>query len=645
MKLKLLLCIFLFAARLCALAETIVISPGNEPYTILEHSILWNDAEGKKTFPQAQNFFKSATQNSTAINTSAKVHWLKFSVLQNYSPLEKLYITIPFTDYIDLYISHDAGKTYQLKKSGDLVPLLQRQVKNGQMVFIDIDVAKNRPADIILKLESRTKISQQFRNLAVKAVRIYTSAGYTNQFTNQRIYQAVFYGALAIMMFYNLFLSLTISSRSYRYYVVFLFFICIFLASNSGYLFELFWPQNQRLDLYIRFLSTPLLLLSYLFFSEQYLHIRSNSKKAHNIWLALVGAFCIMLIIMLLGYWKTGRNISIILAITSFVFVLAVAIWVYRKGFLPARYFILADILLLSGGIVFALSRFNFVVHSPFTQYSVQIAVLLQVALLSLGLADRINLVRKNLAAQVLENERLKLRSEQEQKQLIEVKNIELQTVNTELETFIYRTSHDIRGPLARLLGLSNLGLEDVEDKNALEYLQKIQFTAQTMDNILRRLNEMHEIAQIDLQKEPIDFRQLLTEITEPLQPKNIAVKLNLPQDLVFESDRRYIKFILQSLVENAFKFQDPAAKNPYVQIDIEELNNNLRIHVIDNGIGISAEEAPYLFQMFSSVGNKYKNTGLGLYKVKKVLEKNNGSISLIKDPENRTHFLVELPG
>ncbi|MGZ5244680.1 MAG: sensor histidine kinase, partial [Bacteroidia bacterium] len=107
----------------------------------------------------------------------------------------------------------------------------------------------------------------------------------------------------------------------------------------------------------------------------------------------------------------------------------------------------------------------------------------------------------------------------------------------------------------------------------------------------------------------------------------------------------RLVKFILQSVVENAFKFHDPAAENPYVQIDIEAINNKLCIHVIDNGIGISAEEAPYLFQMFSTVGNKYKNTGLGLYKVKKVLEKNNGSISLIKDPENRTHFLVELPG
>lgn len=634
--------VFLFGCRMAASADTITITQSDEPFLVLPHSQVWNDENGIQTFEEILRHYQSPVK-PREINTSAKAHWLRFSVMQNYAALEQLYITIPFTDFIDLYISGDGGKTYMHKRTGDLIPLNQRQVKNGQMVFVDLYIHKNQPTEILLKLESRTNISQQFRQLALNAVRIYTSEGYTNQFTNQRIYQAVFYGALAIMMFYNLFLSLTVASRSYRYYVVFLLFISIFLASNNGYLFELFWPNHQRLDLYIRFFSTPLLLLSYLFFSEQYLHIRSNSKKAYSIWLGLVAAFCIMLLLMILGYWKTGRNISIVLSIISFVFILSVAIWVYRKGFLPARYFILADILLLIGGVVFALSRFNFVVHSPLTQYSVQIAVLLQVALLSLGLADRINIIRKNLAEQVLENEKLKLRSEQEQKHLTEVKNAELQTVNKELETFIYRTSHDIRGPLARLLGLSNLGIHDVNDRNALEYLEKIQFTAQTMDNILRRLNTMHEIANIELRKEPINFREIIAEITESLQPKHIEVIINQPADLKFESDKRIIKFILQNLVENAFKFYNPGAEKPYVEISIEKADQYLQIHVADNGIGISAEEAPYLFQMFSTVGKKYENTGLGLYKVTKVLDKVGGRIQLANDKE-RTHFIVELP-
>lgn len=638
------MCFFILWARLQASGAVIEIKPTDRPSVVSNNSRLWNDETGKSTLQQAQLQF-GKPQISQWLNAEAPVHWLKFSVKQNYAAQDKLYLTIPFTDYISLYVSYDGGKTYQLQKSGDLVALTSRHVKNGQMVFMDIDVQQNQVAEILLRLQSSTSISQQFKPLAVNAVRIYTSAGYYKQFEKPRIYQALFYGALAIMMFYNIFLSISVASKSYSYYVLFLLLICVFLASNSGYIFELLMPSHPRADLYIRFLSTPLLLLSYLLFSEQYLHIRSNSKIAYKVWRVLALAFCLLPVFMLLGFWKLGRDISIILAIASFVFILAVAVLINRRGFVPARYFILADILLLIGGIIFALTRLNFVVYSPVTQYSVQIAVLLQVALLSLGLADRINLARRSLAAQVLENEKLKLRNEQEQKQIIEEKNKALQTVNTELSTFIYRTSHDIRGPLARLLGLCHVGLMDVKDVNALDYLDKIQFTAQTLDNILRRLKTMHEIAEIELQPQETDFSVMINEVVNELQPGDITVKVEVPGGLNFMHDNKLLKFILFNLLQNAFKFARPeliSAKKAFTSIAIEASGEDIIMHVRDNGVGVSAEEAPYLFEMFSTVGKKYQDTGLGLYMVKKVLDKTGGQISLINDG-GLTHFAVHL--
>ena len=617
-----------------------------KPQSVLAQSRLWNVEGNKSTFTDAQHFF-SQNENTASqkISLAADIHWFRLRITQNYKAKEQLFLAVPFTDHVYLYTSTDNGKTYKLKKSGDLVPLYKRDVQNGQMVFIDFEVFKGQFTDVYLKLESRTNISQQFKKMALNSIRIYTKAAYTDRFENERIYQALFYGALAIMMLYNLILSISLASRSYAFYVLFLLLISIFLASSSGYLFELVLPAYPRLDLYIRFNSTPLLLLSYLVFSEQYLRIRSNVPKAHKVWLGLIVLFCLLAVLMLFSFWKTGRTLTIISAVISFIYVLVMAFYINKKGFAPARYFIIANIFLVAGGILFALSRFNLVVHSTLIQYSLQIAILLQVALLSLGLADRFNLFRKNLAAQVLENEKLKLRSEQEQKQLIEIKNKELQTVNTELATFIYRTSHDIRGPLARLLGLCNIGLIDVEDINALDYLQKIQLTAQNLDVILRRLTTMQEITQAEYTEEDIDFEAIIHEIQQQLSAYNMQVDLHLQENLRYRSDRHLIKFILNNLIENAFKFssKNPAEK-PFVKADIQAVNDKLIITVTDNGTGIKPDEAEYIFQMFSTVGTKYENTGMGLYMVKKVLDKMGGTIQLENRDDSLTQFTVSLP-
>ncbi|RYD74327.1 MAG: hypothetical protein EOP53_18495, partial [Sphingobacteriales bacterium] len=295
------------------------IPQGSKPVSILAQSYIWNDVSGKSNFAQAKQYFNRNSIGKQELNYKAPVHWLQFKLSQQYTSYDSVYLAIPFTDVVELYFSQDE-KPYKKLVSGDLFPLPKRQVSNGQMVFFEIGLPQNKDVNVLLKLESKTGISQQFKELALNSIRVYTKQGFTERFEESRIYQAIFYGSLLIMMFYNLILSFSIASKSYSYYVVFLLLICVFLGSNSGYFFELFLPQHPRLDLYIRFISTPLLMLSYLFFSEQYLHIRSNLPKTYKIWQGFIALFCILLLVMISGFWKTGRTFTILASVVSFIF-------------------------------------------------------------------------------------------------------------------------------------------------------------------------------------------------------------------------------------------------------------------------------------------------------------------------------------
>ncbi|MFT5619106.1 MAG: serine phosphatase RsbU (regulator of sigma subunit), partial [Arenicella sp.] len=223
------------------------------------------------------------------------------------------------------------------------------------------------------------------------------------------------------------FIFFSLRSKDYLYYVLYLVGLVIFFSSNAGYVMELLLPEQPRLDLYIRFLSTPFLMFFYLQFSQAYLNTKKLTKL-HQVINVLKGVFILSLLLMFpIRQWMIGRTVFIFTAIFSYLFILFVAYKEIRRGYSPAKYFMLANVLLIIGAVLFAMPRIFGNVQNPLTQYGVQLGVLLEVALFSVGLADRINVARRELAEQTLANERLQLEKEREKQKIIEEKAAELE--------------------------------------------------------------------------------------------------------------------------------------------------------------------------------------------------------------------------
>ncbi|MFN3840911.1 MAG: tetratricopeptide repeat protein, partial [Cyclobacteriaceae bacterium] len=231
----------------------------------------------------------------------------------------------------------------------------------------------------------------------------------------------------------------------------------------------------------------------------------------------------------------------------------------------------------------------------------------------------------------------------------VKEKTASLQKVNEELDNFIYKTSHDIRGPLASLKGICNLAIMEAKDTTTLDYLKKLDETADKLNKILTRLVIVNQINNSTLSFEPINLGELVDEIimveSKRGLPPRFVIKKEIDKGLSFSSDRQLIRIILENLIDNSIKFYNDSDRvDPFVRIKIEQNNEHLLVQVIDNGLGIAQVHPDKLFQMFSRASERSGTGGIGLYLSKLATERLGGSIGLGITAEGFTEFRITFP-
>ena len=227
--------------------------------------------------------------------------------------------------------------------------------------------------------------------------------------------------------------------------------------------------------------------------------------------------------------------------------------------------------------------------------------------------------------------------------------NEKLLDANKELDLYVYRASHDLRGPLASLLGLAKIALLESREPVARAYFNRIEDSALNLENILRKLLSVSKIRKHQVNYEHLDIESLVLEINRSyrnfIEAANVAITFNYGDDAQIVSDHYLVTIILQNLIENAIYFRNeyPDFKSQ-VRVLIGYEEDQHFIEVWDNGIGINEIYHKRIFDMFFRVSEKSKGNGLGLFIIGLALERLNGSIELESEPYNSTCFRVTLP-
>ncbi|MFW5762596.1 MAG: PAS domain S-box protein, partial [Cyclobacteriaceae bacterium] len=223
----------------------------------------------------------------------------------------------------------------------------------------------------------------------------------------------------------------------------------------------------------------------------------------------------------------------------------------------------------------------------------------------------------------------------------------ELEKTNMELDRFVYSASHDLRAPLASVLGLINLVKMDEKEKHHLEYLANMEKSIRKLDNFISDIINYSRNSRLEITPESIDLEELVNEIKEDLVFMENACKIRIEfegKEKMISTDKARLRVVLSNLISNAIKYHNLRRDHPYIMIKYEKKDNYKYIRIIDNGPGIAKEHQENIFKMFYRGSESSSGSGLGLYIVKETLLKLRGDISLESQLGEGSTFTLKLP-
>ncbi len=225
-----------------------------------------------------------------------------------------------------------------------------------------------------------------------------------------------------------------------------------------------------------------------------------------------------------------------------------------------------------------------------------------------------------------------------------------LTQVNKELDNFLYKSSHDIRGPLMTFQGLCNLGLMETNDQVVRNILEKLLSHSDKMAKILGRLTTVGKINEAKITPEVIKFKDILDEIIKAKEKSSSEKGVQVTYEIDSDdgktvSDRFLLEIVLENLIDNGIKFYNNSVRiKPYVKVNVIQLATQTIVKVEDNGIGIVDVPADTMFHMFMRASERSETGGVGLYLAKVCTDKLGGEIKMEKSTKDGTIFTVVLP-
>jgi signal transduction histidine kinase/Tfp pilus assembly protein PilF len=221
----------------------------------------------------------------------------------------------------------------------------------------------------------------------------------------------------------------------------------------------------------------------------------------------------------------------------------------------------------------------------------------------------------------------------------------ELRQAYLELDTFFYRSSHDFRRPLTTFMGLAEVAKITLKDPNAIHLFDKVKETAVNLDKMLLKLQSISDVGVQQLAYKEVYFRELIDSIITTYQydvnRKGIQIIVNIKRNELF-SYPSLLKIIIENLLENAINFC--ANVNPVITISARQEGDRFIFQIEDNGQGIDPAYKKRIFDMYYRASLDSKGNGLGLYIVKKAVDKLEGNIRVESELSKGTGFQIDIP-
>ncbi len=645
---------------------------------------------------RASGYTRSA-QDVINLHISGDDHWLR-TRLGNATGTDKLVVFIPYweIDELDAY-AWNGRELVALAHIGQSVSAGDRLGAYPEMAF-DVDLPTVGSTTLLIRVRSVKQLQLP--------VTFTTRDHILGERGNRNLLSGSYLGLMVFLVLYNFFVFLSMRDRGYLHYVLYILTLCLAQLTLHGIGQAHMWPGMPR---FAASASVIFTLASMLFagsFTRRFLGLPTLLPRIDRILMGAMALIGITLLVHLFHSRALGYQLAHALTGPYSLLLIVVAIMSIRSGSRAARFFLVAWGFFLAGVVIYILRDVGVLPWNDLTTYSIPLGSAIEGVLLSFGLADRINILRRekersqaDTLRALQENERLV----QEQNQLLErkvrerteelqesndtLKRTQAQLVSSEkmasLGQLTAGIAHEINNPinfissnvpplrrnmqdlLEVLQHYQRLKAEDgpevLADVRALEKRLDLATTLEEMEGIIESIAEgssrtaeivrglrhfsrldEHDLKEADLNE---GIRSTLA-VLAPQHRDKVTVQLDLQQLPSVECYPGKLNQVFMNIITNGIQaaVARTGEHERVLRVRTHCSGNEVHVTFSDNGVGMSREVMDRIYDPFFTTKPVGEGTGLGMAIVYGILQEHNASISLESTPGLGTTFQLRIP-
>lgn len=661
------------------------------------------DKEGELTLNEVvdKDAFQLIASENPNFGIDRSAVWLRFKIegLNLTGENKFLVLNNNSLDRVNYYLVVD-NEVVDSQKSGRVLKFSERILPSNKLIFAIQPHANDSDAFIYLRVESSDK--------KIVSAYIANTLGVYQRLNFENILFGIFTGVIVGLFFYNLFLYLSIRDLTYLVYVLHLVLVWLAQSSILGYTQELLWPEwvwmNQRsIVIFSSLVSVVGIWFLRLFLmSEKFTPVLD---KGFNF---IFGVYTVILanaffISIMLSY-------QILLVTQSIVvlYVFIVAFSILKKGYGPARLYLIAWSVFMIGIFIFVFSEMGIIPFNKFSAYIMPFGSGLEIVLISFALADKINILKKEKESEQQEklafmkrNESLITRQNEVLEEKVKQRTLELEDILHNLQStqtqlveqekmaslgqLTAGIAHEINNPINFVSSNVSPLKRDIQDileiLDAYKAKGELEFSADTLEELKAIEDDLEleyllgEIEQLLVGMEEganrtveiVKGLKLFSRVDEQDVKRvdlhdginSTLILLNSSMGGKIEVIKEYgnipkveclagkINQVFMNVLNNAVQalLENPDQKEPpCITIRTKHIDDFVHIEFEDNGPGIPAALKQRIFEPFFTTKTVGKGTGLGLSIVYTIIENHKGLLEVKSEPTKGTNFIVKLP-
>jgi signal transduction histidine kinase/PAS domain-containing protein len=354
------------------------------------------DPQGKMTIedvssPEYDSQFIPSRVAVPNYGVTNHAYWVRFHVRNNASRTDRWLIELGFTNmqYADLYLPAAGGEGWAARQSGLLRPFNTHDVVNRHFVF-----------ELLLPTRTEQTYYMRFQNggSMTLPLTLWQPEAFFQEDGTEQLFFGFYYGALVMILIYNLFVLYSLRDASNFYYVCFLAGIILWSVTYDGFAAAYLWPKLYIINgLAVRFFYV-FVMASILMFTDTFLELKTRSPGLHRMIMFMMAGWGIA---FLLTFFLRSYLITlIVLPYGIFTLIVAgvAAIISWRAGVMPARFFLFSWLGFFIGAIVIIFVREGLTASTEFNENMLRLGILWLAAFWSISLTDRVNLLKSEMA-------------------------------------------------------------------------------------------------------------------------------------------------------------------------------------------------------------------------------------------------------